>query len=161
MNSKKPRVKQKVCDSCGHKLSRTDKFCSNCGLKTLPNKTSKLSGNKLPDLMRKNGDGLYELNRFGLYEYAGSMDRNFRRKDAKTYEELVELGYKADNEPKRLPKYMVKEYTVKGKKYRDVFEITRYGSYIDLSIEDGMIQAHNAQSYRQLLKNGYKPSTEV
>jgi ribosomal protein L40E len=140
----KDHQKAYMCDVCGKQLSPTDNFCSKCGSVTVIR--TKNQEKSLPDIMRKGQEGLYELTKYGAYEDTGLLDKQLRRKRPKTYEELIKLGYKPAVE--QLPAYM--------KKGNSVFERTKYGSYIDLSITDGIAQVHGAKSYEQLLKLGYR-----
>ena len=40
--------------------------------------------------------------------------------------------------------------------YETIYELTRYGSYVNVK-EYGMVQQKNAMSYKELIKYGYKP----
>jgi len=52
----------------------------------------------------------------------------------------------------KLPKRMVQ----RTKDGTTIYELTRYGSYVNIA-EYGMVQQKNAMSYRELLKYNYKP----
>lgn len=55
---------------------------------------------------------------------------------------------KKNNKPVWLPLYM--------RKGNNIYMKTAYGSYIDINISDAIVQQHNAMSFEQLIKLGYK-----
>lgn len=56
----------------------------------------------------------------------------------------------------RNPKRMVQRTKVGTTVYETIYEITKYGSYVNVK-EYGMVQEKNAMSYKELIKYGYKP----
>jgi predicted RNA-binding protein with RPS1 domain len=53
------------------------------------------------------------------------------------------------------PKRMVQRTKVGTIVYETIYEITKYGSYVNVK-EYGMVQEKNAMSYKELVKYGYK-----
>lgn len=56
----------------------------------------------------------------------------------------------------RNPKRMVQRTKHGSTIYETIYEITKYGSYVNVK-ECGMVQQKNAMSYKELVKYGYKP----
>lgn len=54
------------------------------------------------------------------------------------------------------PKRMIKRVRIGATIYETIYEITKYGSYVNIK-EYGMVQEKNAMSYKELIKYGYKP----
>ena len=53
------------------------------------------------------------------------------------------------------PKKMIKRFKHGTTIYETIYELTRYGSYVNVK-DYGMVQEKNAMSYKELIRYGYK-----